>query len=74
MAQDSKGLISTVVNVRSMIPLVFLGLIVAPISSSVSLGLVVSPSLLSVFLGLIIVMVYPPFGVRWVVEVRTLGR
>ena len=54
MAQDSKGPISTVVNVRSMILLVFLGLIIAPISSSVSLGLIVSPGLSSVFLGLVI--------------------
>jgi len=54
MAQDSKGPISTVVNVRSMIPLVFLGLVIAPVSSSVFLGLVMSPILLSVFLGLII--------------------
>jgi len=56
MTQDSKGPISTVVNVRSMIPLVFLGLVVAPISSSVSPGLIVSPGLSSVFLGLVIAL------------------
>jgi hypothetical protein len=54
MAQDSRGPISSVVNVRSIIPLVFLGLVVAPGSSSVSPGLVVSPGSSSVFPGLVI--------------------
>ena len=52
MAQESRGPISSVVNVRSMIPLVFLGLV----SSSVSSGLVISPSLSLVFPGLVIAL------------------